>query len=194
MMKNGGEEEKLQERLRAASRYFATALRRVEKILGETPAIDENKRLDQQLTIALDYLTELTVVRRLILDYFSEADFTVASCLRARSKAALAFENNAPTRKKAAKERKEKVYVPTKNDDVLNPDLYRELILWRRKKMVETGRPAFAILSTEALKGIANAIPATREEFLAVKGFGRKRLEEHGAELTALLDAWRSTH
>lgn len=193
LMQSDADEALLQERIHAASDYFASAMLRLEKLVAATPVAADNKTLGKQLASRMDMVLEIAVVKRLMFVDFGKESFTVETCLASRSRAVLAFEKNIPSRKKALAEKREKVYVAPVSDDLVHPELYRRLVLWRRKKMAETNRPAFTIMSTATLKAISDAAPATPEEFLSVKGFGRKRLEDYGDELAALIYDWRET-
>lgn len=65
----------------------------------------------------------------------------------------------------------------------LNPDIEDALIAWRKKKARELGQPAYIILSQQALLAIADTLPSTREELLAVPGVGEIICEKFGNDI-----------
>ncbi len=72
-----------------------------------------------------------------------------------------------------------------------HPELTQELKLWRREKSKELNLSAFIILSNRVLYAIANALPSTEEELLAIPGIGPATLEKYGAEILSLVQSFR---
>ena len=60
-----------------------------------------------------------------------------------------------------------------------NPDLLAELKKLRLKLAREKNVPAYVIFSDKTLMQIANEVPTTRVEFLAINGVGRAKLDEY---------------
>lgn len=73
--------------------------------------------------------------------------------------------------------------------DNRHPERVAALIAWRREKAAELGVPAFHILHQKTLLHLADALPSTREAFLAVPGFGPGLWKKYGTELVELLAA-----
>ena len=90
----------------------------------------------------------------------------------------------AKTKKTAA----EKITVPT---DILHPELYNRLRTWRNREAERLKLPAYTVLQQKALLGIANTLPTSSRELLAIPGIGNKVLERYGAALLELVDEYR---
>lgn len=189
LMSSAGDESLLQERIHAASAYFSSELEKLEPVISDTPDVEDSKELNNRLSRSLEELADMIVKKRLLLEEFKTADFTVDSCLQARAKATLELEKNLPQRRAAAKEKKKSTIAL---NEVKNPELYRRLISWRTDKMKEKKVPAYTILPTSVLKAIAEYLPLTYDEFLEIPGIGRKRADEYSAELIAIIEAYLS--
>ncbi len=65
----------------------------------------------------------------------------------------------------------------------LHPELVQALVDWRREKCRQDNVPAFMVLHQKTLLAIADLAPATREELLTVKGFGKAKCDKYGDEI-----------
>jgi len=61
------------------------------------------------------------------------------------------------------------------------------LIDWRREKYQKDNVPAYVILHQKTLLDIADLAPTTKEELLAVKGFGKSKCEIFGDEILEII-------
>ena len=68
-----------------------------------------------------------------------------------------------------------------------HPELVQALIDWRREKCQRDNVPAFMVLHQKTLLGIADTAPATKEELMSVKGFGKAKYETYGEEILAIV-------
>jgi DNA topoisomerase-3 len=62
-----------------------------------------------------------------------------------------------------------------------------KLRAWRLSEAKRRGVPAFRILTDAALQGIAEALPATAAELLAIPGIGMSTVEKYGAQIYRIL-------
>ena len=85
--------------------------------------------------------------------------FEVKAYLMAKAKAVL--EKPKPRARKTT----EKLEV---GEDVLHPKLYNALRLWRKEEAMRLGLPAYTVLQQKALLGVANTLPTTGKELLAI--------------------------
>ena len=187
LMSSEGDESRLQQRFKAAASYFLEILKRLGELVKDTPTTVDSKTLSRQLESRINAVVEIASVKRELLRMCQTEDFTVQSYLTAKSKAVLAVDAGQRDKRRGESSKQMDRIAPRTTDRMVNPALYRLLTEWRRDKMKEIGKPAFTIMSTATLKAIADAAPLTEREFLAVKGFGRKRFESYGNELTALI-------
>ncbi|MEE1649297.1 ATP-dependent DNA helicase UvrD2 [Brachybacterium sp. J144] len=70
-------------------------------------------------------------------------------------------------------------------------DLLQDLRRWRRDRAAALGSPPYAVLTDAALEAVAERMPATAEELLAVPGLGPAAAQRVGEELLELLGAHR---
>ena len=94
--------------------------------------------------------------------------FEVKAYLMAKAKAVL--EKPKPRARKTT----EKLEV---GEDVLHPKLYNALRLWRKEEAMRLG--------------VANTLPTTGKELLAIPGIGKKVAERYGAALLEMVDHYR---
>ncbi|MGQ0603325.1 MAG: RecQ family ATP-dependent DNA helicase [Anaerolineales bacterium] len=71
-------------------------------------------------------------------------------------------------------------------------DLFERLRVWRMEKARSLNLPPFAIFSDETLRGIVTQRPRAPVDLLNVRGIGRVKLEQYGAEVLAVLNDRRS--
>lgn len=144
------------------------------------PEID-NKDVRKQVEEALLRLQSETELKMATLDAVSNG-FDVKVYLQAKAKAMIEKPKARP------KKTPEKVEV---SDDILNPKLYNALRLWRNEEAKRQGLPAYTVLHQKAIIGIANALPTSSKEMLAIPGVGKKVLERYGVQLLEIVDRFR---
>lgn len=66
---------------------------------------------------------------------------------------------------------------------VINEELRLHLLGWRVARHKEANVPIYMIMHNKTLLEIAALVPKTKEEFMAVKGFGAMKWEKYGEEL-----------
>lgn len=74
------------------------------------------------------------------------------------------------------------------SSDILNPKLYEAIRAWRIKKASERKVPPYVVLHNSTLLAIANMKPKTSEEFLAINGFSKRKLDDFGKELLEIIE------
>ena len=66
---------------------------------------------------------------------------------------------------------------------VVNEELRDELLRWRTARFKKDNVSAYTIMHQSTLLEIAARIPQNSMELLAIKGFGKAKLEKFGAEI-----------
>lgn len=74
------------------------------------------------------------------------------------------------------------------NADIENPQMYQKLVRWRSKKAEEENVPAYVVLGNKSLVYLANELPRTEEDLLAIPGIGRYKAATYGAELLDIIN------
>ncbi|MGO2633027.1 MAG: ATP-dependent DNA helicase UvrD2 [Galactobacter sp.] len=65
--------------------------------------------------------------------------------------------------------------------------VYEALRDWRTRAAKETGMPAFVVFTDATLMALAEAMPRTEREFLAIPGVGRSKLQRYGEDVLSVL-------
>ena len=169
----------LQERVKKGVDYF---IEKTESILcsglRDITFETDNKTLQKSMKEVIDRLTEVTMNKLSCLQSCQNG-FTIKDYMTARAKAVL----EPPVLKKTtAKEKKHESELPVKY-----PSLYNSLKAWRNMKMKELDLPAYMIIQTKTMAGLATLLPSTKPELIAVKGMGKKKAERYGDELLAII-------
>ncbi len=69
----------------------------------------------------------------------------------------------------------------------MNLTVLRKLRDWRDAQAAKEGVALYYVLGTKTLDLIAEAMPQTREEFLAISGIGEKKMDKYGTELMRIV-------
>lgn len=64
-----------------------------------------------------------------------------------------------------------------------NPELLNKLKAWRARRAKSDAMPAYIIAHDKTLEQVAERVPQTKQQLLAVNGFGPKKLEQYGQEI-----------
>lgn len=181
------EDSLLQDRLRAGSIYFSKQLRPLWQFVdGLKLTVDNNEVATQTDRHSTELYEQLAVALKL-LDHVADSGFELKDYLRFRAKAAMQLhdEDDTPQPQKAEKKKKSKpTAIP---EEVKNAEFFEHLVDWRRRKMAELERPAFTILSTKALIGIANQQPTNTHALLAIDGIGQVKVRQFGDEIIEMV-------
>jgi len=70
----------------------------------------------------------------------------------------------------------------------LHPDVYLRLKQWRDQQAAQRHLPPYLILPSKTLIAIANLLPRNLEQLKRVKGVGKKKLDQYGADILRLVN------
>lgn len=186
----------LNTRLRAAAGYFSPLVSDLEKYVKTLPSTHDNRSYQVRL---VEYTTQLLQDlgdKSAQFEALLKEDFSPMALLRARSKALIENEKNAPTSgskksksgKKAAKKERQPRVAKLPPGFEGDENVYRALKKWRLQKMYATDKPAFTIMYEKTLVELATKLPGSREEFLAINGLGPAKWKEYGLEILKIID------
>jgi len=167
----------LQERTVKGITYFIEKLESV--LLQSLPEIiyeTDNKAIQKLIKDAIDNVTK-EVLSKLYCLQSCKNGFSVKDYLAARVKAVL----EVPEMQKK-KDKKTETILPVKY-----PSLYNSLKSWRNQKMRELDVPAYMIIQTKTMAGLATVLPSTKNELSAVKGMGKNKIEKFGSEILSII-------
>ena len=150
---------------------------------------DDNDEL-QELIISVAVEKE---IKFRLLTYISQ-DFETKSYLKLRNtilaegnSLELTSISNKKSSKTETKSKKSKSERGVAEEDVKDRRLFEILRSWRREKAQEMNLPAYVILSQKGLISLANEKPLTKQEFIALKGLGKKTFDNYGEEILQII-------
>lgn len=184
----------LDERVGKAAGYFLPILIQVASEITPIMSVSiDNKDVKKSLTEASGELLPELSMHLQNLKEILEHGFSIESYLKIRNDALLSSSPKTTIRKiKEPKPVKEKV-VKTKPtieeiySDNRHPELIQPLIDWRTEKYMAQNIRAYWVLTQRALLEIADTCPTTKEELLAVNGFGPAKWKQYGQEILDLI-------
>lgn len=173
-----GNEDFLDERLKKASAYFLPIFEDIAAACAEAGTIEiDNREVKKQVKEAADELMVQMEIVCQSLEMIRDKGFSTDGYKRIRT--ACLVEG----RKVAKARRLKKMEKAPGEAGSVNEELRNRLTEWRTRKFKEENVPAYRILMQSTLLDIAQHIPATRAELLAIKGFGKSSLEKYGDEI-----------
>ena len=184
----------LDERVAKAAGYFLPIL--IETASDVTPILSvsiDNKEVKKSLTEASSELLPELSKHLQSMKEILENGFTIESYLKIRNDALLSSNPKTSIKKiKEPKPVKEKVVKakPTIEEiysDNRHPELIQPLIDWRTEKYIAQNIRAYWVLTQRTLLEIADTCPTTKEELLAVNGFGPAKWKQYGEEILQLI-------
>lgn len=178
------EDEQIAGRVRKGVAYFKEKMdSSVIALLDEAHPEIDNKEVRKTVEEALERLQKEVYLKAETLQAAAEG-FSVKSYLQARARALM----EKPKPRRAKKVETEKVEA---GKDILHPRLYEALRRWRKEEAERLNLPVYTVLQQKALLGVANLLPTSAKELLAIAGIGKKVAEKYGAQLLEMVDKYR---
>jgi hypothetical protein len=178
------EQEPLAQRLAGASTYFVPYLRdELLTTLRDLSWMSDNQSVAQQLTERLENLERLAFTQARLFETVADG-FAPDRYTRTRADAELDFARS----KKGAAPRQ---ILPK---DSSHPELYRQLVAWRKFTADELDVPAYTIAPNRALLELVEVLPTSTKSLLRVTGFGKKRVADHGEAILAIVNKYLADH
>lgn len=189
-----GNREKITERVAAAAGYFLPIF--IDASSEITPVMSvstDNKEVKKTLIEASGELLPELSMRLQSMKAILEKGFSIESYLKIRNDSLLS-----PVSKSTGKRTKEPKPVREKKvkakpdiadiySDIRHPELIEPLTEWRTGQYLSQNIPAYWVLTQRALLDIADKCPTTKEELLAVSGFGPVKWKQYGEEILELI-------
>ena len=177
----GAPEVYLNERLLKASGYFLPPFEQMRDFCNDIAVLEiDNKETKKN---AKEAWTELMILLDILcgaLGLISAGEFTPEAFGKIRTDCQLQERKTVKKSKKSAVASK----VNTPNEQlVVNEELRDELLRWRTARFKKDNVSAYTIMHQSTLLEIAARIPKTPMDLLAIKGFGKAKLEKYGAEI-----------
>lgn len=180
--KTGASEEYLNERLLKAAGYFQPPFEQMRDFCNDIAVLEiDNKETKKN---AKEAWTELMILLDIIcgaLGLFSSGEFTPEAFGKIRTECQL--QERKTVKKKGKKSAAASIVNTPDEQLVVNEELRDELLRWRTARFKKDNVSAYTIMHQSTLLEIAARIPKTPMELLAIKGFGKAKLEKYGAEI-----------
>lgn len=185
----------LADRVRKGATYFHEYCALLAELLADALKIaPDNKEIKKRLKELLERVDKELGVKMAPLSTMAHEPFSVHAYMEAKGIAVAAAESGLKT--KAPK--KGKVIgadnVAGKSDgtietgdDILNPELFELLRQWRYELAVEQKVPAYVVATQKALIGIANTLPTSSKQLLAIKGVGPAFIQKYGTQVLKIV-------
>ena len=172
--------EPIQERISKGSAYFTDKLQDLSIAIESLSTETDNKQVRQlwneyYRTLRTDIRIKVTCLNK------TKDKFDITGYLEVRAKALL--DEPKTERKLQSK------YAPSANTE--HAELYVEIRSWRHEKSIELDVNEYLILQQKTLLELAKKLPATFAELKEVKGFGKKKLQQFGADILEIIRSYR---
>jgi hypothetical protein len=178
---NPANENVFMERLQKASDYFVPKLEQLITLMGRIVAINfyNDTHSDKLLTVLNDCKDALQT--KLALFRISWNPFSIKDYINTLH----AASNKQPEKKQVKSSIKPK--------EISNPQVYKNLVEWRKTIAVQRGIQDYAVLSDLALLSIAERMPRTTDQLAALKSVGVGNAKELGQQITRIVNAHLGT-
>lgn len=186
----------LNERISKASGYFLPILADVASVTVPAMSVSaDNKDVQKNLSDAsAELLPQLTLFIE-CMKKIAESGFSIEMYLNTRNEIVL---NDGNGRKKRKEKEKEKEKEKKEKPDISqiyagnrHPELIVPLTEWRTEQYMAQNIRAYWVLTQRTLLEIADTCPTTKEELLAVNGFGPAKWKQYGEEILELIARYR---
>ena len=171
--------QKLQERIKKAAKYFYDFHReRILKPIEDSSLESDNKETIKAVREILASIKETLTIKQSSLQICLNG-FNIKDYLEVKAKAAIIDE----TKPKAEK-------TPFKDVDTLHPDLYAVLKYWRFEEADTNHIALFQIASNKTLQAIANQLPTTSKQLLSINGIGKVKIQQYGVAWIEMVEEY----
>ncbi len=193
----GGDTVTVPDRARRGAHYFAGQL--TDTLQAALRAIDfasDNAEVTKRTEEHLAEIEKLERVKAAELAAVAAGDFDPQAFIRARVAADLADPESNSRRSRSSSGGGQRV--PSQTTDQAasrtnHPALFATLRAWRGERASEAGNPAYTILTTRALLGVADTLPRDNRELKSIHGIGKVTVERYGADILRLVTEYSDT-
>lgn len=166
--------EKLQERLKEAGKYFTDFHdNEIIKKLENRSFESDNATVEKEIKDSLASVNEILNIKQHGLKVCISG-FKIKDYLDARAKASI--------EKKIIKQD-----IKIKDTKTEHPELYAILKAWRQSEADEQNVALYNIVPNKSLKQIANTLPITKKQLLSISGIGKYKLNQFGSDILSIV-------
>ncbi len=170
----------LQNRVKKASAYFNEKISSVfYEPLRKLNTDTDNKAIGQSIHSILDDFHKEIAVKTALLKA-SAANFSTTSYLRTKSDTEIDY-------KPAKSPSQTSSY---SSDNVLHPELYQAIKVWRDELAKEWGVPLYLVLAQKSILELLRFLPSNPAELENIKGLGKTRVKQYGSDLLEIINSY----
>lgn len=176
--------ESLIERLRKAGGYFTQKLK--EELLPEAKKaqfVTDDRALLKTLTEQLDHLQKELFTKNACFA-ICVAGFNTLGYVRAKVNADLDYT--------ASKNQTSGSYMAGAPKGIAHPELYANLVRWRKQEAEERNAELYEILPTRVLQELVEKLPTDTAALRRIKGFGDVKVKQFGMAITDIISKYCS--
>ncbi len=167
----------LQARLRRAAAWFADWYgNRLLNPLMVLVVDTDNESVQQAIHKVLDNLRGWLSIQHVCMQVVASEGFSIQGYLRGKVKGEQAFQRQKKSLQMAR-------FPDPLGTEAVHPQLVRQLMRWRHDKAIAMGVSHSEVMSLRILTAIAHVLPQTEKALLDVKGVGKVKLEQFGADI-----------
>ncbi len=171
----------LQCRIRKGSGYFFDKIQNLQKDAHSTLNLDsDNKSVKSALSDLMDDFFQ-EIESKLALMKISEDGFSTNAYLRKKADVEIERAGTKPATSRS------QAQIPK---NIVHPKLYQALRNWRDGLAQDRNAPAYHILPQKSILEILTKLPTSLTELETVKGIGKMKVKQFGADILELIEAY----
>ena len=168
----------LNERLAKAAEYFKPLMEDLRETCLKLSELEiDNKEVKKKVKESSDETMIVLDIKCRSLELISSCGFRCENYNRIKTDCLL--EDRTKTRKRRLK----KLERTDDEPGTVNEQLRERLQEWRMERFKADNVPAYTIMHQSTLMDIASFVPKTKEELLAIKGFGEAKYKKYGEDI-----------
>ena len=170
----------LQNRIKKACAYFNEKISSVfYEALKNLNTDTDNKAVGASIKGILDdFFKEIAI--KIALMKASADCFSTTSYLQTKSNAEIDYKPIKSSRQNT----------PYSTENMLHPELYQAIKVWRDELASEWGVPLYLVLAQKSILEILRFLPSNPAELENIKGLGKTRVKQYGTDLLEIINSY----
>ncbi len=176
------DDDYLKIRLEKAAKYFITELEEMADLCSRVSSLEiDNKEVRKKIKDASEELAVNLEIACRTMHMIIDMGFATEEYSKIRTEALLEHR-----KKPASKKRLKKIVRKEGEAGIVDDKVHEKLMEWRTARFKADNVPAYTIMHQSTLLEIASIVPKSKEELLAIKGFGKAKFEKYGDEILSI--------
>ncbi len=176
------DDDYLKIRLEKAAKYFITELEEMADLCSRVSSLEiDNKEVRKKIKDASEELAVNLEIACRTMHMIIDMGFATEEYSKIRTEALLEDR-----KKPASKKRLKKIVRKEGEAGIVDDKVHEKLMEWRTARFKADNVPAYTIMHQSTLLEIASIVPKSKEELLAINGFGKAKFEKYGDEILSI--------